>query len=65
MGLLLLVLGVGWALIGVFQIVSGWQTDASIAVDLLYYSLLFILPGLVVAGIGYALRVWARQLEDL
>lgn len=64
MGFLLLVLGVGWALIGVFQIVSGWQTEASITGPLLYYSLLFILPGLAVAGIGYVLRVWARQLKD-
>ena len=60
----LLILGVGWALIGVYQIVSGWQTEASITVDLVYYGLLFILPGLVVAGIGYSLRVWAQQLED-
>jgi hypothetical protein len=61
MGLLLLVLGVGWALIGVFQIVSGWQTEASIAVDLVYYGLLFIFPGLAVAGIGFALWAWARE----
>ena len=64
MGFLLLVLGVGWVLIGVSQIVSGWQTEASITGALLYYSLLFILPGLAVAGIGYVLRVWARQLKD-
>jgi hypothetical protein len=64
MGLLLLILGVGWALIGVYQIVSGWQADVSIAVDLVYYGLLFLLPGVAVAGIGYVLRVWARDLQD-
>ena len=65
MSRLLVILGVGWALIGVYKIVSGWQTEASIAVDLVYYGLLFVLPGLAVAGIGSALWAWARQLKDL
>ena len=64
MGLLLLVLGVGWVLIGVYQIVGGWRADASITGALVYYGLLFVLPGLAVAGIGYALRVWARDVQD-
>jgi hypothetical protein len=63
-GLLLLVLGMGWALIGVYQIVGGWLADASITGALVYYGLLFVLPGVAVAGIGYALRVWARDLQD-
>ena len=57
MGLLLFWLGLGWVLIGVMNLDSEvWATSGQ-----LFYFLLFILPGLVAAGIGAKLYARSKQ----
>lgn len=50
--------GVLWAILGVANIVmvSPGASDAKVGFALMFNMLLFILPGLVVAGIGLALQ---------
>lgn len=57
MGLFLFWLGLGWALVGVINLDSEvWATSGQ-----LFYFLLFILPGLVAAGIGAKLYARSKQ----
>ena len=61
MGLLLMVVGYGWALLGLANIVThpGWATgssETSIAISIIINAVLFILPGLVVGAMGGLLR---------
>jgi len=57
MGLLLLVLGWGWAIIGLFNIVSENWARAGV----FFYLLLFVLPGLAAASIGAVLYTRSRR----
>lgn len=57
MGLVLFWLGVGWTLIGVISLDSEvWAKGGQ-----LFYFLLFILPGLVAAGVGAKLYARSKQ----
>jgi hypothetical protein len=57
MGLLLLVLGWSWAGMGIFKIYSQNWAFAGV----LFYLVLFILPGLAVAIMGAVLYAWSRR----
>jgi hypothetical protein len=57
MGLLLLVLGWGWAIVGIFKIVSENWARAG----LLFYIFLFILPGFAAAPLGVVLYTRSRR----
>ena len=60
MGVFLFIVGVIWALIGVGNIysglsniaASGWSSNWA-SFNLIFNMVLFVLPGLVVAGLGY------------
>jgi hypothetical protein len=57
MGLYLFWLGLAWALIGVINLLSeAWASGGQ-----RFYFLLFILPGLVAAGIGAKLYARSKQ----
>jgi len=60
MGLLLMVIGYGWAVIGLGNIVmyDNFQTasDAAVGFLFMFNVLLFILPGLVVGAMGQNMR---------
>jgi hypothetical protein len=66
-GILLMVVGFGWAILGVANIVYGTARLASLGdtggvgggLALIFNMVLFILPGLLVGGIGT--MIWARQ----
>ncbi len=59
MGILLIVIGLFWAVIGFGNIVSGFSKGLSETMglfSLIFNFVLFILPGLGVAGIGALIR---------
>jgi uncharacterized membrane protein len=58
MGELLLIVGLGWAILGVANLLmANWGTMSSTlgVVAIMFNVLLFILPGLILAGIGQGL----------
>lgn len=64
MGILLMIVGYGWALIGAGNLVMApWETMGSGwgVASLMFNGLLFILPGLGVGALGQVLR--RRQAE--
>lgn len=59
MGILLMIVGYGWAALGVANIfMMDWAniSEAAGGFGLMFNGLLFILPGLVVGGIGSMIR---------
>jgi hypothetical protein len=68
MGMLLMILGFGWAIIGGANIVlyDHWQggSDAAIGFLLMFNMLLFILPGLAVGGVGKVLRAKSEAQRE-
>ena len=57
MGLFLFWLGLGWALVGVINLLSVMWAESG----QLFYFLLFILPGLVAAAIGAKLHAHSKE----
>jgi len=57
MGLFLFWLGLGWALVGVINLLSVMWAESG----QLFYFLLFILPGLLAAAIGAKLYARSKQ----
>src|SRR5439155_17725058 len=63
MGTLLVVIGLGWALLGVFNLVAGWQQldrqgfgDTAKGFAVIFNMIILIVPGLGLAGLGQILR---------
>lgn len=60
MAVLMMIIGYGWALLGVFNIVmyDNFQTasDGALGFLLMFNVLLFILPGLVVGSLGQNMK---------
>jgi hypothetical protein len=67
MDMLLLVVGIGWALVGVGNFITGTSRGLSegwIASSLLVNSVLFVVPGLVLVGWGLLRRSRKANREN-
>lgn len=66
MGLLFIIIGVGWALIGVGNFMgtlNAHASDTMIGFSMIFQFILFIFPGLVLMGIGQMMRNKAKKKE--
>ena len=67
MNTLLLVVGVGWALVGVGNFITGASqglAEGWIATSLLWNGVLFVLPGLALVGWGLRMRSQKTNRES-
>lgn len=72
MGMLLVIVGLGWALLGVFNLTEGIQQldkqgfgDTAKGFALVFNMAILILPGLGLAGIGQSLRRRRRKKTEM